>query len=287
MYIAVYLRELKEFGGIKVIQLIAIDLDGTLLNDRKQITKQTQAVLKAARTSGVRIVLCSGRPLRGIDRYLRVLGLTNPGDFAVTYNGGLVQKSDSGEVISEKILTRDQLLSLYALSQERDLPMNFIDREKVYCPPYPKQKPSLYGTVMKTMPFVKADMEHLPADIRINKAVFCISEKILTPAIAEIPQSYRKNYTMVKSHPYLLEILNKDADKGKALQTLTHFLGLASSEVMAIGDEENDLAMIRFAGLGIAMGNAIDALKAEAQFVTKTNEQEGVAYAIEKCVLKR
>ncbi|MDF2911096.1 MAG: Cof-type family hydrolase [Sporolactobacillus laevolacticus] len=268
-----------------MIKLIAIDLDGTLLNDEKQISDQTQDVLKKAKKQGVKVVLCSGRPLLGIKSYLDLLGLTENGDFAITYNGGLVQKTDTGEVISEKVLNRDQVLSIYELSQNLGVPMNFIDLKQVYCPPYPTDKPSLYSNIMKALPFVDIDIDQIPDSFKANKAIFCTDQPTLDPAIERIPNTYFENYTIMKSRPSLLEVLNKEVDKGKGLQALGSYLGIAPEEMMTLGDEENDLAMIEYAGLGVAMGNAIEPLKKVAQFVTRTNTEDGVAFAVEKFVL--
>ncbi|MCO7126554.1 sugar-phosphatase [Sporolactobacillus shoreicorticis] len=268
-----------------MIKLIAIDMDGTLLNENKQISERTQHVLKAAKNQGIRIVLCTGRPLLGIKEFLNLLGLTDQGDYAITYNGGLVQHADTGNVISEKVLTRDQLLSIYELSQTLDVPMNFIDLHRVYCPPYPEGKPSMYSQIMKALPFTQTTMEHIPQSFKANKAIFCINQSLLDLAIEKIPKHYFESFTIMKSRPFLLEILNKEVDKGKGLQALGKFLGIAPEEMMTLGDEANDLAMIKYAGLGVAMGNAIEQLKNEAQFVTKTNREDGVAYAIEKFIL--
>lgn len=270
-----------------MIKLIAIDLDGTLLNDEKTITAKTQTVLKQAKGQGVKVVLCSGRPLPGIAQYLDELGLRENGDFAITYNGGLVQKTDTGEVLSEKILTRSDVVSLYDLSRELGVPMNFIDLEKVFSPATPKGKPSLYGDIMKALPFVNVSMDTLPDDLKINKVIFCTDQPTLDQAIQQIPEFFMEKYTIMKSRPFLLEILNKEVDKGRGLQALGRYLDIRADEMMTLGDQENDLAMIRYAGLGVAMGNAIDDVKAVAQFVTRTNTKDGVAYAVEKFVLNR
>lgn len=270
-----------------MIKLIAIDLDGTLLNDQKTITAKTQAVLKEAKKQGVRVVLCSGRPLLGIAHYLDELGLRENGDYAITYNGGLVQKTDTGEVLSEKILTKSDVVSLYDLSRELGVPMNFIDLEKIYSPAPPKGRPSLYGNIMTALPFVHVSMDTLPDDLKINKAIFCTDQPTLDQAISRIPSFFTERYTLMKSRPILLEIMNKEVDKGKGLQALGRHLGIHAGEMMALGDQENDLAMIRYAGLGVAMGNAIDRVKATAQFITGTNTEDGVAYAVERFVLNR
>ncbi|WP_141604231.1 sugar-phosphatase [Terrilactibacillus laevilacticus] len=270
-----------------MIKLIAIDLDGTLLNNEKKITDRTKDALKKAKNQGVKIVLCTGRPLLGMVQYLDELNLREDEDYGITYNGGLVQRTKTGEVISEITMSKKDIESLYELSQTLEVPMNFIDLERVYSPAPPNGKPSLYGEIMKALPFVTSDIRSLPEDIKINKALFCIDQPILDAAINKIPCSFFENYTMMKSRPVLLEIMNKNVDKGKGLQALGQHLGIKQEEMMTFGDEENDLAMIEYAGLGVAMGNAIDKVKDAAQFITLTNEENGVAYAVEKFVINK
>ncbi|BCQ42483.1 hypothetical protein ERHA55_00100 [Erwinia rhapontici] len=109
--------------------------------------------------------------------------------------------------------------------------------------------------------------------------------ELLDAAIARLPAEARARNTILKSSPYFLEILNKQVNKGAGVKALADRLGLQREEVMALGDQENDLAMLEFAGTGVAMGNGIDAVKAIAQFVTTSNLEDGVAVAIEKFVL--
>lgn len=268
-----------------MIKLIAIDLDGTLLNEHKEITDETKKVLKQAKEIGVKVVLCTGRPLLGMAHYLDELDLKEAGDYGITYNGGLVQRTNTGEVLSQKTLTKVQIEELYQLTQSLEVPLNFIDLKQVYAPPYPESYPSLYGGVMKALPFVSTTMDDLPTDAVFNKAVICTEVAHLDETIAKIPVEFTEKYTIMKSRPELLEILNKEVDKGRGLEVLCNLLEIHPDEVMALGDEENDLAMIRFAGLGVAMGNATDEVKSAAKFVTKTNRENGVAYAVKKFVL--
>ena len=108
---------------------------------------------------------------------------------------------------------------------------------------------------------------------------------ILDKAIARIPAEVKEKYTVLKSAPYFLEILDKRVTKGTGVKSLADALGIQPEEVMAIGDQENDIAMIEYAGVGVAMDNAIPAVKEAANFITKSNLEDGVAYAIEKYVL--
>lgn len=268
-----------------MIKLIAIDLDGTLLNENKEITPETKEALTKAKAKGVKVVLCTGRPLLGMAHFLEELNLKEEGDYGITYNGGLVQKTQTGEVLSQKTLTKAQIEELYQLTNELQVPLNFIDLVQVYAPPYPENRESLYGGIMKALPMVPTTMAELPEDAEFNKAVIAVDVAILDEAIAKIPVEFTEKYTMMKSHPVLLEVLNKEVDKGRGLAVLCDLLDIKPEEVMALGDEENDLAMIQFAGLGVAMGNATEEVKNVAQFVTKSNHENGVAYAVEKFVL--
>ena len=109
----------------------------------------------------------------------------------------------------------------------------------------------------------------------------------LDQAVSQIPDEIRSRYTIMKSAPYSLEILDKRVNKGEGVKVLAEKLGIARENVMTLGDQENDIAMLEYAGLGVAMGNAIDSVKAISQFVTKSNREDGVAYAVEKFVLNR
>lgn len=268
-----------------MIKLIAIDLDGTLLNNQRKISVENKEMIKEAKNRGVKVVLCTGRPLLGMIDYLDELNLREEGDYAITYNGGLVQKNNTGEILSQKTLTKEDAADLYALSCAIDLPCNFIDLEQVYEPPYPKGRESLYPRVMSALPFVPITMDDLPDDAAINKIVFCYEEKSLDESIRKIPPSFYEKYSIFKSRPTLLEMMNKDVDKGKGIAVLSGLLKIKPAEVMALGDEANDFAMIHYAGMGVAMENATPEIKKIAQFVTKSNQEHGVAHAIEKFVL--
>jgi len=128
-------------------------------------------------------------------------------------------------------------------------------------------------------------VEEMDRATRFPKLMMIDKPDLLDSAIQRLPARAQQNYTILKSAPYYLEILDRRVNKGQGVKMLAEKLGLARDEVMAIGDQENDLAMIEYAGTGVAMGNAIDSVKQIAQFVTKTNMEDGVAHAIEELVL--
>ncbi|MCC5895566.1 MAG: HAD family phosphatase [Alkalibacterium sp.] len=267
------------------IKLVAIDLDGTLLNSDHQVSEENKRAIQKAKEQGVKIVLVTGRPLKGMLSILEECNLTEEGDIGLTYNGGLVQWTRTGETLSQITLPKEDVVDVYKLSQDLELPCNFIDLDTVYEPAHPKDKPSQYAKHMKALPFVPIDMTNLPGELPINKIVMCWHQEELDEKIKDIPEPYHERYTIMKSRDNLLEVLPKSVDKGKGLIQLSDLLGIGLDEMMAIGDQENDLAMVQTAGTGVAMANATQLVKDAAQVITKSNDEHGVGYAIEQYVL--
>lgn len=129
------------------------------------------------------------------------------------------------------------------------------------------------------------EAEKMDPAIQLLKVMMIDEPAVLDQAIARIPAEVKEKYTVLKSAPYFLEILDKSVTKGTGVKSLADALNIKPEEVMAIGDQENDIAMLEYAGMGVAMDNAIPSVKEVANFVTKTNLEDGVAYAIEKFVL--
>lgn len=269
-----------------MIKLIALDLDGTLLTSQKNISETNKQAIKLARAKGVKVVLCSGRPLLGIKRYVDELDLLDTEDFSITYNGGLVQRNHDSHVISQKTLSLQDIKTIYNLSQELALPMNMLDLNYVYEPEYPKGRDSLYPTLMSaSLPFVSRDISAFEESHEFNKVVFCTDPEYLDAAIAKIPVSFQTQFSTMKSRPLLYEIMHPEVNKGSGIARLCELMGYSAEEVMVCGDEENDAAMLDYAGVAVAMGNATPEIKAKATFITKTNDENGVAHAIHELVL--
>lgn len=262
------------------IKLIAIDMDGTLLNEHNVLTQATIDTVKVAKTRGIKIVLCSGRPLTGLRAFFPQLGLTEPGDYAITYNGAMVQEADSGKVLLQHSLTYAEFLELTQLAKDLNIHTHAEDEANMYTPNRDISRYSVRESFLVDMPLFYRLPEEFPADKQFAKVMFIDHPKLLAAAQQKIPQAFFDRYYFVNSEPFFLEALNKKASKGNAVTDLAGKLGLTMDQVMAIGDQGNDLPMIQAAGLGVAMGNAIPEVKAAAQVITATNAEDGVAKAI-------
>ncbi|OOB77362.1 MAG: HAD family hydrolase [Epulopiscium sp. Nuni2H_MBin003] len=267
-----------------MIKLVAIDMDGTLLSDEKTISEYTKEVISQANQKGVRIVIATGRPLGGIKNTLAQLSLNTNNDYVIGFNGALVQNVITEEIVAREILHGEDLHNLYEVSKQIGVNIHAFAKDGTCITPKLSEYTEYEGK-MNDIPLAEVDFSKIPKDAEISKIMLIDPEPILTPAIQKLSKELYDKYTVVRSAPFYLEFLNKNANKGVGVEQLAKYLGINQDEVMAIGDAGNDLHMIKYAGIGVAMGNAIDEIKQIAQYITKTNNEDGVAHAIKKFVL--
>ncbi|WP_067725789.1 sugar-phosphatase [Oceanobacillus damuensis] len=267
-------------------KLIAIDMDGTLLNDRHEVPEAVKHTLDEAKRQGIKIVLCSGRPIGGMRRYIKALNLDQEGDFVIAYNGAFVQDTHTNEIVAELSLGRDDLVKLYDLSIELNTPMHFFDAESLYSPNKNISEFTVLESYLNKIPLSYRQVSDVPADLSLPKIMYIDQPDNLVQTIQALPENIKEQYTIVQSSPYFLEFVHPSASKGNAVKKLAEQLGIKQEEVMSIGDNGNDLSMINYAGCGVAMDNAIPEIKAAADFQTRSNNESGVAHAIEKLALE-
>ncbi|MFE8699847.1 sugar-phosphatase [Cytobacillus sp. FJAT-54145] len=266
-------------------RLMAIDIDGTLFNDQKQITKEVNEAIQAAKAKGVKVVICTGRPIGGVQSILEELNLKGEDQYVVTYNGALVQNTYTKQAVAEQSLAYKDLQVLYKLSLEINSPMHFFDTTTIYTPNKDINRYTIHESFVNQVPLKYRTIEEVSKDILIPKVMFADEPERLNEIIAAIPASFKEDYAMVKSAPFFLEILHPSVSKGNAIKQLAEVLSISREEVICIGDGENDLSMIEYAGCGVAMGNAEQSVKDVADFHTRSNNEHGVAYAIENLIL--
>lgn len=268
------------------IKLIAIDIDGTLLTSHHQVTNEVKEALHLAQKQGVKIVLCTGRPYLGVKKIVQELGLTKEEDYVITYNGSLVLNCKTKEKISLFELTHDDYLDVDMMARKLGSSLLTETEEAIYTSNRDISPYTIHEAYLTTMPLKYRTPEEITSDLDIVKMMMVNDPEKLKVIEEKLPESFRERFTIVKSAPFFLEILNKEVSKGSALKKLAQHLGLTAEEVMAIGDNENDIPMLQYAGLGVAMGNAKEEIKKHAQKVTKTNDENGVAFALHSYVIR-
>lgn len=267
-------------------KLIALDIDGTLLNSKKEVTKEVFDAIQMAKKKGVKVVLSTGRPLPGVQSLLKELKLNNEKNYVVTFNGGLVQEISSQDVISNIEMSYEDFDIIYnELSKKHNVKIHINTPDSVVVPYKDAPKYSIHEANLNNIPVICMDESEINEDLTFCKVMLIDEPEIIDNIITKIPKEFHDKYTIVRSAPFFLEFLNKKVNKGSGLQALCNKLNIDPCEVIAVGDEENDRHMIEFAGLGVAMGNARDSIKEIANYITDSNDNHGVAKVISEFIL--
>lgn len=271
------------------IQMICMDLDGTALqNDHKTFTPRLLKALEQAHRQGIRIVPVTGRQYRLLPELL----LAHPTweDLAVLCNGAQIRRLGTGELLHSLSIPADALRQLLALSEEFSLPIEFSLDSQLHLTQFSWQQqkgiPNLHfhiNTILKHNGCIVDSLESLcgPGIEKVNLPhIPGQLHSAVTEALARI------DVTAVWSSGTSMEVTHPNATKGNALAALCRLTGIPQENTMALGDSGNDETMLRAAGLGVAMGNAPEFVKAAADVVTETNTDDGAAIAIETYALK-
>lgn len=262
-------------------KIIALDLDGTLNNDQKKITKKTKEALIAVQKKGVKVVLASGRPTSGLKRESDALELEKYNGILLSYNGGKVVDAASQKVLYEKSMPKETAVRL--LKHMEAFPVTpIVDDGKDYYTTSKDEFMIEFESKINNLGIKEVGNVADSVDFNPVKVLIAAPNEFLMPASRELKEPFQQELSFVQSTPYYLEATMKGINKASTLQTVCDILEIRPEEVMAFGDEQNDIKMIEFAGLGVAMGNACDKLKAVADEITLTNNEDGIAHIINK-----
>ncbi|WP_201330311.1 HAD-IIB family hydrolase, partial [Lactobacillus nasalidis] len=200
---------------------------------------------------------------------------------------GAISRRASGEIMTSDLIANSFYRQLAAYALARRLPFNIVDFDSRIVTPDHDIDPMVYQQAFENQAvlFVRGVAEFPEAGQDIAKACFVGSQDLLDSVEAEVKQDWSQDFNVLRTDPRFLELLNPKVNKGQGLEELCERLGIAPEEVMAVGDERNDLDMFAFAGTSVAMGNGNDLVKQAADYVTGTNDGDGIAEAIEKFVL--
>ena len=270
------------------IKLIALDLDGTLLNMEKKVPQGNYQALKECEKAGIQIVPATGRGVGGIPPMIRELPGAN---YAITTNGAVVADLKNNKAIKTCGLSNEMIQRILNIAKKYHSATDpFIDGRAI-TEPASIDHMDEFGLSPEMQKLIRDTREVVPNVMEYVKTTGAEAEKVnIFMADLEEREVLRKELMAIpelsiSSSMYNnLEVNAKGADKGSALLWLADYLGIDREETMSFGDGENDIPMIKAAGLGVAMGNALDTVKAVADTVTLTNDENGVAAAIRKYI---
>jgi len=266
-------------------KMIVLDLDDTLLNDDHIISQKNKDALMTAQELGVKLVLASGRPTNGMLAIAKELQLDKYGSFILSYNGSKIIHADTHEEIFNSTISKDMVHRLYDLSKREGVSILTYKNETILI-----EETNEYADI-------EANITGLPLNL-VEKFKDSVTEPVVKAMmlghpdnLVDVEQVLAKEVgsevSVFRSKPFFLEFTALNVTKGTSLHQLTEKLGITREEVIAVGDSYNDITMLEFAGLGVAMGNAPDAIKEIANHVTETNNNDGVAKVVEDFILSK
>ena len=266
-------------------KLLVLDVDGTLLNDEREISKRTLAALLKVQQMGVRIVLASGRPTYGLMPLAKTLELGNYGGFVLSYNGCQIIKAQNGEILFERRINPEMLPYLEKKARKNGFAI-FTYHDNTLITDSPDNEYIKNEALLNNLKIIKEDEFSTAIDFAPCKCML-VSDK--EKALIGLEQHWEKRLAgtldAFRSEPYFLEVVPCGVNKANTLGALLEHLGVTREEVIAVGDGVCDVTMLQLAGMGVAIGHSQDSVKVCADYVTASNEEDGVALAVEKLIL--
>lgn len=268
-------------------KMIVLDLDGTLTNRNKEITPKTKETLMKAQEQGKIVVLASGRPTYGVMPLAEELHLEDYGGYILSFNGGIIMNCKTKEVVFSRQIPAESNGKIIDLAQEHNVSILTYENRTLLTNRPEDQYVQLESRI-NTLKIIPMTIEELKAHVTFSVPKFLMTDDgdYLAMVEPKVKAALGKNFSVYRSDPFFLEILPKGIDKAQSLERLLAVIGVKREEMIACGDGFNDLSMIEYAGLGVAMENAVRPVRNAADYVTLSNNDDGVAHVVEKFFLQ-
>ncbi len=264
------------------MKAVALDLDGTLLNSRKEISEENKNILKKLSENGVEILIVTGRPYPITKKIAESLEIPLT---VICYNGARVMNLKTDEIIFEKVLEEKQVLKIIEFCRKNKKDLNLFQNDVWYVEDLESIGTKYYKKNSRLEPTLKSFDTF--DSFKMIKSIIIDENNVLEEVEKELREILGNSVYFTYSQDKYLEILNKDVNKGLTLKNVLEEKGIGMSECIAFGDAHNDLEMLELAGVGVAMGNAHEILKSRVQHITDTNDNDGVGKFLKKfCDIK-
>ncbi|MBQ1192659.1 MAG: HAD family phosphatase [Lachnospiraceae bacterium] len=262
-------------------KILALDIDGTLTNSKKEVTDEVKEKINGLYQKNIPVLLVSGRPTEGILPIADEIKLRENNGYILAFNGGKIIKADTGEVIYSKSIPNEPIHDICQFAKDNNLAILTYKDGKIITNNPEDEYVRIEARINKLEAVRVGDMEG-EAPQSPDKFLIVGNPKILENKVEEMAELFKGKLNIFRSEPYFIEIVPMGIDKAESLEILLNKLSLKREELIACGDGRNDITMIDYAGMGVAMENACDEAKSVANFITKSNDENGVAAAIDK-----
>ena len=263
-------------------QLAAFDLDGTLLNSEHEVSAEHRDALRALVNNDVLVVLISGRMHRSIQPISDAIGLENP---IISYNGGMVKHATTGEVYYHTPVPADAAVAIVNECAARHLHLNYCLNDELYVAVH-NEWSALYEHRTGVPATSVGDLRELAGETPTKMLIIHEPEE-LPSLLDDFKATYGEELYVTQTQAEYIEFMNPEVTKGRALTALAAQFDIPMETVVAFGDSYNDETLLSASGFGVAMGNAVAPIKACADYITATNDENGVAKAVSELILKK
>lgn len=265
-------------------EILVLDIDGTLTTSKKIISPETKRAIMAIQERGHKVVLASGRPTPGILPLAKELKLQEYGGYILSFNGAKIINCATGEVIYQNTLPKHMISQIYEAALEFQVGLISYDGNEV-----------IVATEIDQYIEKEAEINHISfrqvenfpeyVTFDLNKCLMTGEPTYLANVEKELKNRFGNTLNIYRSEPFFLELMPQNVDKAYSLGKLLDHMGLSKEQMISCGDGFNDLTMIQYAGMGVAMANAQQIVKEAADFITLSNDQDGVAHVIKEFML--
>ena len=266
-------------------KILILDIDGTLVNSKKEITPKTYDALMKVRDAGHIIVLASGRPYRGMKQYVEALDLDKKGGYALSFNGGMIVDCMTEKPVVEKKIPNKYVKLIYDYALKNNIGMVTYEDDK-----------AITGTRVDEYMEYEAGLNFLSlveipdfaeyVDFDVIKCLLTAEPEIIAPRCErELKELFEPELNVYRSEPYFIEITTSGVDKAATIPELLKLLDIPRENSICCGDGFNDATMVAYAGIGVAMANAQQIVKDNADYITKSCDEDGLVDVIEKFIL--
>mgnify|MGYP001032040298 CR=1 FL=1 len=267
-----------------MIKLITIDIDGTLLTTTRFLPKKNKEMILKAKKLGAHIALVSGRPYSGILPYVKELELKEEGHFSISQNGSYIFDNYTNEVITGTYQNPKDLILLDSSLRDFKVQVSAMDDKNFYTRHKYPNFFTISDSIITKLKLQKISYDKFDENKTFGRFLIMGWPGEINKLMDNMPKIVKDNFYYVKTSPFLIEVMNLKTNKGYAIKLMSESLGYKLEEIMAIGNEMNDIPMLEMAGFAVATANSNDLLKPHADFITKSNNKAGVGYALEKLI---
>lgn len=266
------------------IKMLVLDIDGTLTNSQKEITKETKRAIHLIQERGHKVMLASGRPTPGMKRYAEELQLEKYGGYLLSFNGGRIINCRTGEIVFQKMFPATLIPQIYRFAKLNDCGILTYYGDKI-----------ISGTRLDEYTAIESRINGMPiqevtnfvefVDFDVNKLLLTADGDRAEKYVDLLNEKYKDRISVYRSEPFFIEMMPLGVDKAASIDRMLSTVGMTRENIICCGDGYNDVTMIEYAGVGVAMANARDQVKEKADYITKSNDEDGIVQVIDEFIL--